>query len=266
MTDERMQAIEQAIAAQEAAGRNWTNQSIYDNVGGNYGGLAQYLKARRAQARGEEVATAVAAVEAPEPTSLQEELAAAEAAEQYAEARLSLLEEQATRQLLSEAEEVEVLRLERRLGTLASVITRLQREIEQEKESLDIEAFVAAWLPTVEHKRALYAQFAADVRQLWQSLGAILAQHDAQLEGLMQLPPRLQKYMLDTFLPDRNTIKARLAQQMGNPAWSQVLLAPATAQGISADTLMENDPGTKTLPPRLIQNALNQGRPIERSA
>jgi hypothetical protein len=37
MLDEtRTQQIEQAIAAQEAAGQSWTNQSIYNAVVGNY--------------------------------------------------------------------------------------------------------------------------------------------------------------------------------------------------------------------------------------
>ena len=136
------------------------------------------------------------------PSTLQEDLQAAIDAEQQAEARLSLLEEKARTEMLSEAEEVETIRLERRTRNLAAVITRLETEIAQAKETLDIDAFVASWLPTVEAKRALYAQFAADVQELWQSLGAILAQHDAQVAGLMTLPPRLQKFMLDNFLPD----------------------------------------------------------------
>ena len=121
MLDEaRIHAIESTIAAQESEGRDWTNQSVYAVVGGNYGELAQYLKARRAQARGAAGAVAVtaAALTTQEPTTLQEELAAAEGAEQAAEARLSLLEEKATRELLSADEEIEVLRLERRVGKI----------------------------------------------------------------------------------------------------------------------------------------------------
>ena len=67
MLDEpRIAAIEAAIAAQDAQGRAWTNQSVYDVVGGNYGELASYLKARRAQARGA-VAVAEAAIVAAMP-------------------------------------------------------------------------------------------------------------------------------------------------------------------------------------------------------
>ena len=46
MTKDRIQAIEKAITEQ---GNNWTNRSIYAEVGGHYPSTAQYLKDRRAQ-------------------------------------------------------------------------------------------------------------------------------------------------------------------------------------------------------------------------
>lgn len=60
LTDERIAQVEAAIAA---LGGQWSNRLVYEHVGGNYEALAQYLKARRAQAH-EETAVAVA-VEAP---------------------------------------------------------------------------------------------------------------------------------------------------------------------------------------------------------
>ena len=62
MTSDRVEQIEQAIAAQEGAGQSWTNQSIYERVGGSYHQLSQYLKARRARTTG---AVAVLEPEAP---------------------------------------------------------------------------------------------------------------------------------------------------------------------------------------------------------
>lgn len=48
MNEDRIAQVEQAIVAIEAAGRSWTNQTIFGMVGGNYASLSQYLKARRA--------------------------------------------------------------------------------------------------------------------------------------------------------------------------------------------------------------------------
>jgi len=43
MTEERINAIEHAIAAAEHRGDRWTNQTIFAVVGGRYGDLSQYL-------------------------------------------------------------------------------------------------------------------------------------------------------------------------------------------------------------------------------
>ena len=273
MNEERVQAIEAAISAQEARGQQWSNLSVYGSIGGNYAELSQYLKARRAQGRGPGRGGGAAEAVADEttqhqaPTSLQEELEAAQDAEQFAEARLSLLEEKATREMLSTDEEIEVLRLERRLGTLAAVITRLHREIEQAKEEVDVEAFVQAWQPTVDHKRALYAQFFQDLRQVFTTFLAIADQHDKQIEGLQRLPPRLARFMLENFLPDTGTLKSRIAGGMVTPgAWHQILGGPSPLQVAPVEQLMEGDPGTRALPPRLIQNAINANKPVDRSA
>src|SRR4029450_6658638 len=52
MTNERVEQIEQAIAAVEAQGQRWSNASIYAQGGGRYADLSQYLKQRRAHRRG----------------------------------------------------------------------------------------------------------------------------------------------------------------------------------------------------------------------
>jgi hypothetical protein len=68
MTNERVEQIEQAIAAVEAQGQRWSNASIYAQVGGRYADLSQYLKQRRAHRRAE---TAVAVAEEDEPRELE---------------------------------------------------------------------------------------------------------------------------------------------------------------------------------------------------
>ena len=72
---------------------------------------------------------------------------AAVEAEQVAEGRLAQLEAKAATEMLSEQEEVESIRLERRVRNLAAVITRLETEIAQAKETMDIDGFVAQWAP-----------------------------------------------------------------------------------------------------------------------
>ena len=65
-----------------------------------------------------------------EPSSVREQLEAAKEAEQAAESRLThLAEQKASTGMLSELEELEEIRLERRVGTLAALITRLEHEL-----------------------------------------------------------------------------------------------------------------------------------------
>jgi hypothetical protein len=70
MTDERRQRILAAVEAEEAAGRDWTNQSIFRIVEGRYPHVVEVLKALRAS-RGHEGGVAVA----EEPLSPAEALA-----------------------------------------------------------------------------------------------------------------------------------------------------------------------------------------------
>jgi hypothetical protein len=72
MTDERRERILAAVEAEEAAGRDWTNQSIFHIVEGRYPHVVEVLKALRAT-RAEAETGAVAVAE--EPRSAADELA-----------------------------------------------------------------------------------------------------------------------------------------------------------------------------------------------
>ena len=278
MEQARIDAIERYIAGEEAAGREWSGRAVYRAVGGSHDNVQRYLKAREAtqprrNGRGSpppvDTAAVVAAMPAQVPTSLQEDLDAALQAEQAAEARLAHLEAKAATDMLSEDEEVESIRLERRVRNLAAVITRLETELAQAKETMDIDGFVAQWAPLADAKRHLYEDFRAKAVELWQALLAILQQHEEQIILIQTLPIGIQRYMLDTFLPDAATCRARLAGNMINPqGWTSVLCSPGPPHVALAETLMQNDPGTQLLPPRLLHNALEQRRGvvIERSA
>ena len=271
MTEERIAQIEAAIAA---LGEGYSQRKVYQMVGGGHSQLQAYLRAREAtmpdapsRRSRAPVNTAVVVQAMPQqaPTSLMEDLLAAQDAEQAAEARLAELESRASSDMLSESEEIESVRLERRVRNLAAVITRLETEIAQAKETLDIDAFKAAWDPEAVAKQEDYRAFWQAVWALFQARDRIKARTGRQVTLCMDTPPKLQAYLLQTFLPDANTIIARLAQQLGH-GWQDILCAPGPTRVATPEHLMANDPGVKALPPRLIQNALNQGRPIERSA
>jgi hypothetical protein len=248
---------------------------VYDKVGGSYHQLSQYLKAKRATASGRRGSAAVsaetvlAAMAEQVPSTLEEELQALTDAEQAAESRLSVLEEKSQHEMLSESEEIEMVRLERRLGTLAVNIERAQAAVAAQQEQMDIDGFVAQWAPLADEKRRFYEAFQTKTIELWQALLAILQQHEAQILLIQTLPDGIQRYMLDSFLPDGATMRSRLAANMVNPqGWTSVLCQPGPPRVASAEELMQNDPGCQLLPPRLLQNALEQrkGVTLERSA
>ena len=187
MTEERIAQIEVAIAE---LGPAYSQRAVYRKVGGSHEQLQRYLRAREAtlpDAPSRRVSTPVdtqavlQAMPQQVPTSLQEDLAAAVEAEQVAEGRLAQLEAKAATEMLSEQEEVESIRLERRVRNLAAVITRLETEIAQAKETMDIDGFVAQWAPLADQKRHLYEDFRTKAVELWQALVAILEQHEEQI-------------------------------------------------------------------------------------
>ena len=132
MTEERIAQIEQAIAE---LGPAYSQRAVYRKVGGSHDQLQAYLRAREAtlpQAPSRRTSApvdtqaVVAAMPAQAPSTLEEELQALTDAESAAEHRLSQLEELSQRQLLSESEEIDMILLELRLGTLAVNIARAQ--------------------------------------------------------------------------------------------------------------------------------------------
>ena len=275
MTPERVQQIEAAIAE---LGERYSQRRVYQMVGGSHDALQRYLRAREAtlpQAPSRRspatvnTAAVVQAMAAQTPSTLHEDLAAAIDAEQAAEARLAQLEAKAVTDMLSEDEEVESIRLERRVRNLAAIINRLETEMSQAQEQMDVDGFVAQWAPMADAKQQLYEAFRGKAVELWQALLAIMAQHEAQVSLIMTLPDGIQRYMLESFMPDTATCRTRLAGNMVNPqGWTSVLCQPGEPRVASAEQLMQNDPGTQLLPPRLLSNALEQRRGIslERSA
>ena len=191
MTDEqlaeRIAQIESYIAEQAREGKPWSGRSIYRALGGSHAIINNYMKARAAlqgtpPRPGQRPRTPPSAAEVrqamatQEPSSLAEELESMRDAETHAELRLSVLEEQARRYgMVSEQEELEQIRLTKRLGTLALRITDLEQQIAQQQETMDIDGFVAQWAPLADEKRALYEAFYGKAVELWQALGAILA-------------------------------------------------------------------------------------------
>ena len=162
MTDERIAQIEQAISE---LGERYSQRRVYQLVGGSHDQLQAYLRAReatlphvptRGRAATVDPVQVVAAMPAQTPSTLAEDLAAAVDAEQAAEARLAQLEVKAATDMLSEDEEVESIRLERRVRNLAAVITRLETEMAQAQEQVDIDGFVAKWAPLADAKKHLY--------------------------------------------------------------------------------------------------------------
>jgi hypothetical protein len=132
VTEERIAQIEQAIAE---LGPAYSQRAVYRKVGGSHDQLQAYLRAREAtlpQAPSRRTSApvdtqaVVAAMPAQAPSTLEEELQALTDAESAAEHRLSQLEELSQRQLLSESEEIYMVLLELRIGTLAVNIARAQ--------------------------------------------------------------------------------------------------------------------------------------------
>lgn len=160
MNEQRTALVEQAIAALEAEGLPWTNKNVYQRTGGSYHQLTSYLKARRRQ--GGPIAG---------PVTLQAQLREAYVVREHARHRLNTLTSRATGEILSEQEEAEQLRLERRLSNLEPVIARLEREVATEQQQADIRGLVETWGPLVSAKRTAYADFSRPLATSGRRLG-----------------------------------------------------------------------------------------------
>lgn len=252
LDDEKVVRIEKAIDALEAESSHWTNQMVYAHVGGNYGELSQYLKARRA---GEVGGTAV---EDAEPASLAEQYQAAQAARSAAGTRLSALNSLSQSQMLSEAEENEQIRLERRLANLTPVIERLQRDMVKEQVVLDITSVQQGWGALVTTKEQAYTAFFAALVQVKAAYLGLVAIHRQQEQALQRLPRHVQERLM---YPDDGSFQMNLISRMNDSAgWKMVLGSGEPLALPDLGALQAVDPGTKPLPERLISRALAEGK------
>ncbi len=266
MLDEtRIATIETTITAQEAEGRDWTNQSVYNVVGGNYGELSQYLKARRAQARrpgrGGGSATAVAdeaALAQALPTK-QEALDAARLAYSHASGRLAQLRSQGDTELLSEDEETEMLRLEARIARMAPVIERLGREASRVQAQLSAEEAVS-----------IFNSYIPEKQQLWEALAGRLSEMQLLLTRLRQVDSQQWDPLLSLRKPSgapafpnlggADVRRAGLARMPYGHGLIEFFLSPsahALTKGEFA-AVLDADPGCKPIAPRLIENHLRE--------
>ena len=140
------------------------------------------------------------------------------------------------------------------------VLERLAKEVREEQEVVDVDAFRQTWLPLVEAKRQAYEGLVESQRDLWFALLTLEARHREQEQAIDGLPPKLAARLHDIFLPDWGTMKKRLCVGMVNAsAWDALLCAPGQPRLAPAEAVMANDPGTKGLPGRLLPNML-EGR------
>lgn len=257
MTDERAQRIEAAIAALETQGTSWTNQMIYNQIGGNYADLSQYLKARRAGETGP--AVAVAEVEEdPEPVSLREQWSAASTARTAAMQRLSALEALSKVQMLSALEEVEQIQLERRIANLEPVIESLTASMVREAAVLDIEHVQEEWSGLVQDKMESWQEFINALINLRATWFNLKRSHMLQEQALSRLPREVQQRLS---FPDAGSFGMNVAAHMpGSQAWQMILCAPDPVTLPRLETLVDVDPGARDLPTRVIQRALSERR------
>jgi hypothetical protein len=266
MLDEtRTNAIEQAISVQEAQGRDWTNQSIYDAVGGNYGELSQYLKARRAQARrpgrggGAATAVAEAEVEAQEPASLQEQLDATRLAYSHASGRLAQLRSQADALMLSEDEELEMVRLERRIERLQPVLERLAKEAARAQAQMDTAEVVAIFNGYVPEKRQLWDQIAVRLSET-----LVLLQQVRQVDGRQWAPLlSLRKPNGAPAFPNAggaDPVRAGLGRMPQGHGLIEFFLSPSSHPLTKGEftAVLDADAGTREIAPRMIENHLKE--------
>jgi len=195
---------------------------------------------------------ALKAVQPPEPPAppLRDQLSAAMQARRQAAERVAALEGQAQATgLLSEDEEIELIRLRQRLEHLAPHISRLQKEAGRRQVKIDIEEVQAAWSVLIKQKLSHYEAFMASVAALRQAFSAIVATHRQQEQLVERLPRALQEILV--FI-DLSTLQARVAQAAGSSAWHALLCSPSPLAVPSVAALSANDPGVRDLPRRIL--------------
>ena len=151
----------------------------------------------------------------PEPVpTLAEQFTMATATRAAAHHRLNVLNALALNQVLSEEEEAEQVRLERRLLNLAPVLQQLEHRLARQRQRADIDAVLEAWAPLVDMKHEAYEAFVEAENQLWRAFAHIVDVHVQQAQVLTGLPREAQEKL---GFPDPQSLKMRIASRM--PRW-----------------------------------------------
>jgi hypothetical protein len=176
---------------------------------------------------------------------------------QDASTRLRVLQAKALHDVLTEKEETEQLRLERRVENLEPVLARLEREARFAQDVLDIDAVTSEWGTLAEAKRQAYEAFREAVAVCRQTYLAILAVHAEQEHLVLGLPRGVQEKLQ---FPDPATLAQRIAGRMPVPmGWDMVLSGPpGPLQPPDLEAVADVDPGTKELNPKMIQRFLEE--------
>jgi hypothetical protein len=253
ITNERVAEIEAAITTLEATSPHWSNQMVYAIVGPPHHSTKDYLTQRRAALRVVPEAPEDLEENVPAPT-LQEQLATAQAMRQAATRRVAALEALAQVQLLSESEELEQGILERRLRNLTPHIERLQAAVLREASRADTVALQDAWPHLMATTDACLVDVVNHIIVLKQKWLALLASHGAQEQAIERAGRAIAEALR---FPDRNAYGTNLVNRM-TPAmgWQMIFMAPDPIPIPRIEDLREVSPGSRPLPPRVLERAL----------
>ena len=266
MLDEaRIASIEAAITAQEAEGKDWTNQSVYNVVGGNYGELSPVPEGPACP----DPAPWAWGRARPRPSQkrrLRRKRRRRSRRNWTRPGWPTATRAAGWRSCGARATRCSCRRTKKRrcsgwrpaASAWQPVLERLHTELLAQQEHTDVEAFRQGWQPLVDAKVQAYTLFAEAVRRLWWAVQGLHAIHLRQEQAIDTLPPRLARKLHDDFLPDAATIRKRLSGVMQpSRGWDMVLNTPPTLP--TAEELMANDPGVRAVPPRLLPNIM-EGR------
>jgi hypothetical protein len=170
----------------------------------------------------------------------------------HAAGRLETLRQ---RVILTEDEEDEVLRLERRLTDLEPHLEAAQRAVEGSYQSAKIADVEAAWPPWMAEKRTIVVRMTEIARELHGLVAAYKVVHRKQEAGLEEIGMAAA-----LGFPSPDEVVTRLASRM-TPAlgWTQILCDP-TPRVASPDALLDSDPGASAFPARAVARLENQRR------
>jgi hypothetical protein len=168
--------------------------------------------------------------------------------------RLRELEAKAVSHLLSEDELDEQGRLERQVQNQGRVLEVLAREMVLEQDKLNIEMVVSRWSDLVEAKRQAYQHVAQSLADLEAAIDALWAVHDRQEQEVRALPSLIQERLA---FPDAGTQAQRLVARLPG-GLGGLIGGPIGLTKGQFDQVVDVDPGTKELNPRMIQRFLEE--------